>query len=93
MEYKSKILKSGPTTYIKKDAYFPRESGDLMEFFRCEECKKLKLVSELVEVKVLNIMYPVSLCKECFKKVGGELDDSKSAIRTDEGSEGEDRKI
>lgn len=66
---------------------------DEIEFFRCEECKKLTKVLDMREIKVRNVIFPVSLCKECFKKIGGEEDDRKSAIGTDESSKGEDRKV
>lgn len=67
--------------------------SDDIEFFRCEECRKLRPISELKEIKIRNIIYPQQICTECFKKMGGEKDDRKSAIGTDEGSKGEDRKI
>jgi len=66
---------------------------DELEFFRCEECKKLTKVSELREIKVRNIIFPISLCKKCFIKIGGEDNDRKSVIGIDESSKGEDWKI
>jgi len=67
---------------------------DEIEFFRCEECKKLRPLSQMKEIRVKNVINPLLVCNECFKKIGGEKkDDSKSAIGTDEGSKGEDRKV
>jgi hypothetical protein len=65
-----------------------------IEFFRCEECKKLRPISEIKEIKIRNVINLMYICKECFKKIGGEKkDDSKCSIGTDEGSKGEDRKV
>ena len=66
---------------------------DEIEFFRCEECKKLTVVSQMREIKVRNIIFPITLCEKCFKKIGGDSDDRKSAIGTNESGEGEDRKV
>lgn len=67
---------------------------DEIEFFRCEECKKLTKVLDMREIKVRNVIFPIPLCKECFKKIGGEDNyDRKSVIGIDESSKGEDRKV
>jgi len=66
---------------------------DEIEFFRCEECKKLTKVLDMREIKVRNVIFPMSLCKECFEKIGGESNDRKSVIGIDESSTGEDWKI
>ncbi|OGM09296.1 hypothetical protein A2Z67_05135 [Candidatus Woesebacteria bacterium RBG_13_36_22] len=66
---------------------------DIIEFFRCSECNKLNRMSEVKEIRVRNVIFPTLLCKECFKKIGGDSDDSKSVIGDDEGSSGEDRKV
>lgn len=66
---------------------------DEMVFFRCEECKKLTKVLDLREIKVRNIIFPMSLCKKCFEKIGGDNRDCKSVVGTNESSEGEDRKV
>ncbi len=63
------------------------DERDEVEFFRCEECKKLHHITKAKEIKVKNVMYPLFLCEDCYKKIGGK-NDSKPIIRTDEGSKG-----
>jgi hypothetical protein len=52
-------------------------STDDIEFFRCEECRKLRPISEWKEIKIRNIIYPQQICAECFKKIGGEKKDDE----------------
>ena len=66
---------------------------DEIEFFRCEECKKLRPVSQMKEIRVKNVINPLLVCNECLKTIGGEKNDSKCSIGTDESSKGEDRKV
>jgi len=67
---------------------------DEIEFFRCEECKKLCKVSKMKDIRVRNVIFPISICEECLKKIGGEnKNDGKSAIGTNESSKGEDRQV
>ena len=67
-------------------------SDELQEFFRCDECKRLRPTKELHEIKQKNVIILHMVCDQCFIKMGGEKpDDSKPAIRTDEGGAGENR--